>query len=266
MDPDRGRAPRLGRPRARVAAQVLPGRLPAGEERSSAGTARRKRPRRRAALLSAPRPSRPSGTTPDAQGAFRHLRTWHAPAWLRPLAAKGYSSPRGALLHAWGWSRPCLDTAWGGGGGGTRCRWGTLPGGGGHCRVGGHCRGRTLPEVGGRCREREWGEAEAGAGDSTGGAGSGPRWEGGCAAPTLPQSTTPHRTGQRGRHASLSPLRTRARLVRAVLDLSPRLPRPAPKLESVANHRHLISVLAFSLPDHFLRFRPLSLSRHHSFP
>lgn len=149
MDPDRGRAPRLGRPRARVAAQVLPGRLPAGEERSSAGTARRKRPRRRAALLSAPRPSRPSGTTPDAQGAFRHLRTWHAPAWLRPLAAKGYSSPRGALLHAWGWSRPCLDTAWGGGGGHAA--------GGGHCRVGGDTAGWGDTAGDGHCRR--WGDA-----------------------------------------------------------------------------------------------------------
>lgn len=94
------------------------------------------------------------------------------------------------------------DTA-GGGAAGDTAVGGDTAGGVGRCR-GGHAAGGdtarvggTLPEVGGRCREREWGEAEAGSGDSTGGAGSGPRWEGGRAAPTLPQSTTPHRTGQR---------------------------------------------------------------------
>lgn len=132
---------------------------------------------------------------------------------------------------------------------------GTLPEWGGHCRAGGHCRGRTLPEVGGRCREGEWGEAEGGAGDSTGGAGSGPRWEGGRAAPTLPQSTTLHRTGQREARVPLpAPHQGPARPGSA--GPLTRLPRPAPKLESVANHRLLISVSAFSLPDHFLRFPP----------
>lgn len=47
--------------------------------------------------------------------SYRRLRIWHALAWPRLPAAKGYSSPSGPLLHTRGWARPGLARTAGGG-------------------------------------------------------------------------------------------------------------------------------------------------------
>lgn len=90
----------------------------------------RKRPRRRAALLSRAAPLPALGHDPRHSGRARHSIS--GLGTLPPGRARSrprvYSSPWGPPLHAWGWARPCLDTVGEGGGGrDTHCQ-GTLHG------------------------------------------------------------------------------------------------------------------------------------------